>query len=174
MTTEEERKVLFSMLGKLHLSVPNTDPEVLRTVLELVAEAIETKAASDVTSRNIINKLQTSLLRIMHDIATAERGGGGEEETVLDETVLARHEVDTTLQSVAGAEEEEDAEAEEDEVTQQLQREMESTRLESPDAESTRLDDSVQGFDVSGIADDNDMQELLDSIADEDDEDLID
>ena len=171
---EDERNVLFSMLGKLHLSVSKPDPELLRTVLELVAEATETKVASDATSRNTLTKLQTSLLKLMHDIATTERGG---EETILDETVMpetkSRVGADTTLHSEAGAEEQ-DVEAEEDEVTMQLQREMEMTTMEDPDAESTRIDDSVQEYDFSGMADDKDVQELLDSMADEDDEDLID
>lgn len=149
---------------------------MLRTVLELMAEAIDTKVASDVASRNTLTKLQTSLLKLMHDIATAERGGG-DEETILDETIAPRHDVDMTLHSQAGAEEDEtELEPDEDEVTMQLRRELESTRLENPDAESTRLDvdDSVQEYDFSGMADDKDIQELLDSIVDEDDEDLID
>lgn len=168
------------MLGKLHLAVSNPDPELLRTVLELIAEAVDTKVASDATSRNTLTKLQTSLLKLMHDIATAERGGGGDdEETVLDETMAPQHNVaDTTLHSHAGAAEEEETELEldEDEVTMQLRRELESTRLENPDAESTRLDvdESVQEYDFSGMADDKDIQELLDSMVDEDDEDLID
>lgn len=171
---EEERKVLFSMLSKLHLAVPSPDAELLRTVLELVAEAIETKVASDVTSRNTMTKLQTSLLKLMHDIATAERVGGGD-ETIADETLLARPEADTTMHSTAGAEdEEEDAEVEEDEVTMQLQRELKMSKLEQPDAESTRIDESLQEYDFSGMADDKDVQDLLDSMVDEDDEDLID
>lgn len=171
---EEERKVLFSMLSKLHLNVPNPEPELLRTTLELVAETIDTKVASDATSRNVVSKLQTSLLKLMHDIATAERGG---EETVLEDTVLPGREANMTVQSTTGAveeDEEEEEEEKEDEVTAQLRREMEATRLEVPDAESTQLDDSVQEYDFSGMADDKDIQELLDSMVDEDDEDLID
>lgn len=173
---EDERKVLISMLGKLHLTVATPDPESLRTVLELVSETIETKVAPDVTSRNTINKLQTTLLKMMHDIATAERGG---EETVLDDTALPPGD-DVTSQSTAGAEEdllEGDSDGDEDEVTKQLRREMESTRFEEPDAESTRIevdDDSVQEYDFSGMADDKAVQDLLDSMVDDDDEDLLD
>ena len=61
------------MLSKLHLTVSSPDPGLLRTVLELVAEAIESKVASDATSRNALAKMQTTLLKLMHDIATAER-----------------------------------------------------------------------------------------------------
>ncbi|THY59952.1 ARM repeat-containing protein [Aureobasidium pullulans] len=180
-TSKDERKVLFSMLSKLHLTVSSPDPGLLRTVLELVAEAIESKVASDVTSRNSLAKMQTTLLKLMHDIATAERGGGGEETVVEDATVVQRTDVDETAQSVTGAdareeEEEEEAtevEAEDDPVNAQLRRELESTRIEDPDAEGTRMDidEEMEDYDFSGMADDKDVQALMDSM--DDDEDLI-
>ncbi|GAB7347036.1 hypothetical protein MBLNU459_g3180t1 [Dothideomycetes sp. NU459] len=176
-TSKDERKVLFSMLGKLHLTVQSPHPDLLRTVLELVAEAIETKTASDATSRNVLTKLQTGLLKSMHDIATAERGGN---ETVVDDTAVPLEDVDNTLQSTTGAEEEEaddQIKREEEEVTMQLRRELETTRIEDPDAEGTRMDidmdESMQDYDFSGMADDKDVQQLLESMADEDDEDLL-
>ena len=169
------------MLSKLHLTVSSPDPGLLRTVLELVAEAIESKVASDVTSRNPLAKMQTTLLKLMHDIATAERGGGGEETVVEDATVVQRTDVDETAQSVTGAEvreeeEEEEAtevEAEDDPVNAQLRRELESTRIEDPDAEGTRMDidEEMEDYDFSGMADDKDVQALMDSM--DDDEDLI-
>lgn len=173
--TEDERKVLFSMLGKLHLAVQSPDPELLRTVLELVAEAVDTKIASDATSRNTLTKLQTTLLKLMHDIASAERGL---EETVVEETGINEEDAETTLHAAVGAdEEEENVKEEDDEVTLQLRRELETTRIEDPDAEGTRMDidmdDSMQEYDFSGMADDKDVQELLESMEDEDeDEDL--
>jgi condensin complex subunit 3 len=172
------------MLSKLHLSVSSPDPGLLRTVLELVAEAIESKVASDATSRNALTKMQTTLLKLMHDIATAERGGHGGEETVIeDATVVQRTDVDITAQSVTGAEareeEEEEAteveiDAESDPVNAQLRRELESTRIEDPDAEGTRMDidEEMEDYDFSGMADDKDIQALMDSMADDDD-DLI-
>ena len=172
------------MLSKLHLSVSSPDPGLLRTVLELVAEAIESKVASDATSRNALTKMQTTLLKLMHDIATAERGGHGGEETVIeDATVVQRTDVDITAQSVTGAEareeEEEEAtevevDAESDPVNAQLRRELESTRIEDPDAEGTRMDidEEMEDYDFSGMADDKDVQALMDSMADDDD-DLI-
>jgi condensin complex subunit 3 len=171
------------MLGKLHLSVSSPDPGLLRTVLELVAEAIESKVASDATSRNALAKIQTTLLKLMHDIATAERGGHGEEIVLEDATVVQRTDVDETAQSVTGADareeeaEEEEAtevDAENDPVNAQLRRELESTRIEDPDAEGTRMDidEEMEDYDFSGMADDKDVQALMDSMAD-DDEDLI-
>jgi len=168
------------MLSKLHLAVSSPDPGLLRTVLELVAEAIESKVASDATSRNALTKIQTTLLKLMHDIATAERGGHGGEETVLeDATVVQRTDVDETAQSVTGATEEEEAtevevDAENDPVNAQLRRELESTRIEDPDLEGTRMDvdEEMEDYDFSGMADDKDVQALMDSMVDED-EDLI-
>jgi condensin complex subunit 3 len=167
------------MLGKLHLSVSSPDPALLRTVLELVAEAIESKVASDATSRNALTKIQTTLLKLMHDIATAERGGHTEETVLEEATVVQRTDVDETTQSVTGAEareeeEEQEEEAENDPVNAQLRRELESTRIEDPDAEGTRMDidEEMEDYDFSGMADDKDVQALMDSMADED-EDLI-
>jgi condensin complex subunit 3 len=168
------------MLSKLHLTVSSPDPGLLRTVLELVAEAIESKVASDATSRNALGKMQTTLLKLMHDIATAERGGGGEETVFEDATAVQRTDVDETAQSVTGAdarEEEEEAtevEAEDDPVNAQLRRELESTRIEDPDAEGTRMDmdEEMEDYDFSGMADDKDVQALMDSMVDDDD-DLI-
>lgn len=170
------------MLSKLHLAVSSPDPGLLRTVLELVAEAIESKVASDATSRNALTKIQTTLLKLMHDIASAERGGHGGEETVLeDATVVQRTDVDETAQSVTGAAEEEEEEAtevevdaENDPVNAQLRRELESTRIEDPDLEGTRMDvdEEMEDYDFSGMADDKDVQALMDSMVDED-EDLI-
>jgi condensin complex subunit 3 len=167
------------MLGKLHLSVSSPDPGLLRTVLELAAEAIESKVASDATSRNALTKIQTTLLKLMHDIATAERGGHGGEETVLeDATVVQRTDVDETAQSVTGAadaaEEEEEVADADDPVNAQLRRELEHTSIEDPDAEGTRMDidEEMEDYDFSGMADDKDVQALMDSMVDED-EDLI-
>ena len=99
--SKEEKKVLFSVLGRLHMPVRGCDGERLKTVLELLAEAVDTKVASDATSRNVLTKLQTQLLKQMHDVMTLERGGGGAEETVVDTTELA-HEGEETA-TAAGA-----------------------------------------------------------------------
>jgi condensin complex subunit 3 len=72
-------------------------------VLELVAEAVETKVASDATGRNVLAKLQTGLLKLMHDVMTLERGGGGVEETVVESTEVGRDEDEGVDETVAGA-----------------------------------------------------------------------
>ncbi|KAM0699317.1 hypothetical protein Q7P36_001364 [Cladosporium allicinum] len=151
--SKDEKKVLFSVLGRLHLPPAGCDGERLKTVLELVAEAVDTKVASDATSRNVLAKLQTALLKQMHDVMTLERGGGGAEETVVESTEVLQDgdEVDET---VAGAgmeatefestvvadrgvkqeaeeteEEEDDEDVDEDPSVTQLRTEMRDTTL---------------------------------------------
>jgi condensin complex subunit 3 len=162
--SKEEKKVLFSVLGRLHMPPSGCDAERLKTVLELCAEAVDTKLATDATSRNVLTKLQTQLLKQMHDVMTLERGGGGAEETVLDTTELAQ-EGDETEATVAGARaastvggEEDDEEEEEDADVTQLRAEMKdttlgvgSTTIGAPDAEGTRV-----------VLEDDEDSELLD------------
>ena len=163
--SKEEKKVLFSVLGRLHMPAGGCDGELLKTILELLAEAVDTKVASDATSRNVLTKLQTQLLKQMHDVMTLERGGGGAEETVVenggdetqataasalgdaDATELATELGDTVADNTtAAAEEEEDDEEEEDGDVTQLRTEMRDTSLNigsttigAPDAEGTRV-----------------------------------
>jgi len=162
------------MLGKLHLATSRPDPELLRTVLELTAEAIETKVASDATSRNALTKIQTVLLKTIHDSATAERGG---DETALEETMMT-----TTPGRRRQTQAKTSDEEEEDEVTMQLRREMEESVLEDPEAESTHINAigdetaggaTADGIDVSQLPDEKEMQSLVDSFEDEDNDDLL-
>jgi condensin complex subunit 3 len=181
--SKEEKKVLFSVLGRLHMPVGGCNGERLKTVLELLAEAVDTKVASDATSRNVLTKLQTQLLKQMHDVMTLERGGGGAEETVVDTTELAEG-GDETQATAAGAHgdaeatelatelgdtvadgttaavDEEDDEEEEDGDVTQLRTEMRdttlgvgSTTIGAPDAEGTRV----------GLEDEDDSDSLDDT-----------
>ena len=179
--SKEEKKVLFSVLGRLHMPAGGCDGERLKSVLELVAEAVDTKVASDATSRNVLTKLQTQLLKQIHDVMTLERGGGGAEETVVESTELALEgeateatvnaahdgaeatEVADTVadETATGAEDDED-EGEDSDVTQ-LRTEMRDTTLGiggttigAPDAEGTRV----------GLHDEEDSELLDDSDAD--------
>lgn len=169
---KEERKVLFSMLGKLYLPAAACSGERMRAVLKLLAEAIETKVASDATSRNVLVKLQTQLLRLMHDVATAERGGGSAEETVLEsveapggdavelsavDADLAVKGVDVEDEEGQEAEEEEEEEGQEEDAEEadmtQLRTELRESTIGAPDAEGTRvvLSGDSELFDSSDV-----------------------
>ncbi|KAI7140859.1 hypothetical protein KC352_g29504, partial [Hortaea werneckii] len=162
---KEERKVLFSMLGKLHLPEGGCEGDRLGTVLELVTEASETGVATDATSRNTLAKLKTALLRLMHDVMTRERGGGGAEETTVMEstelpvrgsaveqseqgTGMDVHHAGDAEDPVGKTEMEEDGE---EEVTE-LRKTMRDTTIGAPDAEGTR----VQFGGETSVMDDED------------------
>ena len=142
---KEEKKVLFSILGKLHLPVGGCHVDLLKTVLELLAEAIDTRVASDESSKKILSKLQTSLLKLMHDAMTNERGGGGAEETILDTT-----KVDATGRPEVEVTELDDEEDEDEASAEQTQRGARDFTIATttagfgftiglPDAEGTRI-----------------------------------
>ena len=167
---KDEKKLLFSMLNKLHLPAGGCDGERLKSVLELLQEAVDTKVATDATSKNVLTKLQTALLKLMHDVMTDERGGG---DTVLDTTELPdQSEVadETELGDVTqvpavgdatelGDEEEED-ENQDSDVTQ-LQQDLKDATLGATtgltfgpaDAEGTRIQleyEDSEMMDVDG------------------------
>ena len=85
----EERKTLITMLGKLYIT-PTSDRQKLQTVLDLSAEAIDMKIASDATSRNALNKLHSALTKAMGESGLARRSVG-------DATVAAEHQEDGAL-----------------------------------------------------------------------------
>lgn len=179
--SKEEKKVLFSVLGRLHMPQGGCDGERLKSILELLTEAVDTKVATDATSRNVLSKLQTQLLKLMHDVMTLERGGGGAEETVVESTEVAPAEMEdetdtTTAGARAGAEatevessvadgtandeDEDDTETEDADVTQ-LRTEMRDTTLGiggttigAPDAEGTRvMDEDSEMMDAMDMTD---------------------
>lgn len=169
-TSKEERKALFSMLNKLHLTSSEQNPESIRTVLELVAEATETRLATDATSRNVLTKLQTTLLKLIHDSAGAERGA---DETVADVTATPSRRRTTKGRRSDDTEEE-------DEVATQLQRELEATKIEEEDGDESRLavigereEEAGAELDTSQLPDEDEMQSLVESLGDEDDDDLM-
>lgn len=93
----EERKVLFGVLGKVHLPPGGCGTERLKVLLELLVEAEETKVAVDATGRNVLGKLRTGLLKFIAEAMAEERGGGGgEETTVFGEGAEGEDVVETT------------------------------------------------------------------------------
>ncbi|KAK3707340.1 chromosome condensation complex Condensin, subunit G [Vermiconidia calcicola] len=87
----DEKKVLFSMLAKLHFPPEGCGAELLTECCERVTEAIEANVATDATSRNVLKKMRDVLIKMMNVVAAAERGGGGAEDTeaVIESTEVA-------------------------------------------------------------------------------------
>jgi condensin complex subunit 3 len=154
----DERKVLLNMLSKLHLPPGVADAETLKTILELLTEAVDSGVATDKTGENILAKLREGLMKLVHDVMTLERGGG---DTIAESTEVAGEDEDEGGNAAASGssrtgnklkEDDEDEDGEEDEededendVTAQLQREMRDnttvgfTTAIVPDAEGTRI-----------------------------------
>jgi condensin complex subunit 3 len=151
---KDERKVLFSMLGKLHLPAGGCSSEQLTRVLELVQEASEIKVATDTTSRNTLTKLRDQLLKQMNAVATAERGGGGAEETILETTEVQPGADESVVDDV-------DEEVEDEADVTQVQKTLRDTTLGAttfgattigaPDAEGTRVQLGVEDTDMMDI-----------------------
>ena len=78
----DEKKALITMLGKLYIT-PNSDGEKLQTALDLTAEAIDIKVATDATSRTALNRLHTALVKAVGDSAVNRKSV--EEETMAQE-----------------------------------------------------------------------------------------
>jgi condensin complex subunit 3 len=102
--SKEEKKVLFAILGKVHLPAGSCSPDLLKECCQEVAVAYESGLATDTTSRNILKKLQTQLFEQMNSIAAAERGGGGPDETVVETTELPTEADISELPTEVGAE----------------------------------------------------------------------
>ena len=80
----EEKKTLMMMLGKLYIT-PSSDRQKLQTALDLSAEAIDMKIASDAASRNALNKLHTALAKATGESALARRSVGDVTEAAEDQ-----------------------------------------------------------------------------------------
>ena len=117
--TEEDKKTLASMLGKLYVTA-NSSPEKLSTVNELVIEAIDGKIASEAASKTALNKLHLAVSKALQEVGKgrlveAEQAakpeitpeGCDEAVTNLAEAVEATSIVDgqVTMEEVIGVEE---------------------------------------------------------------------
>ncbi|KAK5683094.1 chromosome condensation complex Condensin, subunit G [Elasticomyces elasticus] len=131
---KEEKKVLFSVLSKLHLPAGGCDGERLKVILELLTEAEETNVASDQAGKKALTKMYNDLIKLVREVAMAERGGGGAEETVLETTEM------TVMPGADATEMLDGTELDESEVeVTHLQHSLRDTTIGLPDAEGTRV-----------------------------------
>ena len=70
--TEEDKKALTLMLGKLYITA-NSSPENLAKVNELVIEAIDGKIASEAASRTALNKLHLAVSKAIGEAGKGRR-----------------------------------------------------------------------------------------------------
>jgi len=98
----------------------------------LVTEAKETEVAPDAAGTKVLKKLYEDLIKMVRDVAMAERGVGAE-ETVVESTGM------TVLPGAEATEVGTEVEEDEDEEVTQMQRTMRDTTIGAPDAEGTRV-----------------------------------
>jgi len=129
---KEERKGLLGMLGKVYLPAGGCDGEQLKGILELVTEATETHVATDAPGTRILKKLYDDLLKMIREVAMAERGVE-DGETVVESTEM------TVMPGAEATEMGTEVGEDEDEEVTQMQRTMRDTTIGAPDAEGTRM-----------------------------------
>ena len=128
--SKEEKKLLLNMLGKLYIP-KEANAELLRGLYDRVALAIEKKAGVDVPSRNLLNRLELTLGKIVAELgeeaededdggdgAARERGGQGSDMDEDEDEVEVKSEEDEeemglALEDIEEADEDEPSQAEE-------------------------------------------------------------
>ena len=68
--TEEEKKILASLLGKLYIS-PASNEDLTRDIYSLVCRAVDSTTLGDAPSRNSIYKIHVSLGKIVNALDAA-------------------------------------------------------------------------------------------------------
>ena len=86
-TLEEEKKLLSSLLSKLHIS-PASTPEKLREVYATIAAAIDDKLVTDATSRNALYKIHVSLGKIVNAMDESGQRGPNEKTVIAGEEIV--------------------------------------------------------------------------------------
>lgn len=74
--TEEEKKIIAALLGKLYVSPASSEP-VTRDVYAVVCDAVNTQLLADATSRNSLYKLHVNLGKIVNTLDAAADGAAG-------------------------------------------------------------------------------------------------
>lgn len=72
--TEDEKKVVAALLGKLYISPASTE-EKLRELYAEVSDAVETNLISDTTGRNALYKIHVSLGKIVNSLDQQKEAG---------------------------------------------------------------------------------------------------
>jgi len=75
-TTEEEKKIIATLLGKLYVS-PASSEDKIRDVYADVCEAVDAQLLSDATSRNALYKIHVSLGKIVNNFDAAADPAAG-------------------------------------------------------------------------------------------------
>lgn len=72
--TEDEKKVIATLLGKLYVS-PFSSEEKIRSLYDEISMAVEENIMADATSRNALYKIHVSLGKIVNHFTEQEKSG---------------------------------------------------------------------------------------------------
>jgi condensin complex subunit 3 len=153
--TEEEKKILAPLLGKLYVSPASTEVKV-REVYAEVSDAVQSGLVTDATGRNALYKIHVSLGKIVNNLDAATAAAGPR----LGRRSMSAALEDRTERTVVSPEAE-IKEEEEEEV------EKSGAGEESTGAEETGVEESVIEGTVAGTeVEDSIVDELLDDDGD--------
>ena len=141
--SEEERKLFISMLGKLHI-IPTAPHSTLQSLFDLTTEALDSKVATEASSRNALTKLQTSLSKAL---ASSDSGTENNNSKSTNGTGSGESEADSPTEADA---EKTEADVDGDKTDVKIERMVEPSELDvtlrtkftvPPDAEGTVMMD---------------------------------
>jgi condensin complex subunit 3 len=159
--TEEEKKILAPLLGKLHVSPASTEVKI-REVYAEVSDAVQSGLVTDATGRNALYKIHVSLGKIVNNLDAATAAAGPR----LGRRSLSAALEDRTERTVVSPEAE-IKEEEEEEVEKSGAGEETTGVEETTGAEETGVEESVIEGTVAGTeAEDSIVDELLDDDGD--------
>lgn len=152
--SKDERKPLLALLSKLHIasSGPAPDEEALRTLHQLVTEAVEGKLGMDATQRNYLTKLEVGLTKRLGDVEHVTQIVDGDEN---DNTVTPEAN-ELPEPQAEGADEEEE---EEDTMLANMQ--GEGTRMPLEEDEEEGDSDVTVGSRRVAVSESDIMEDLL-------------
>lgn len=81
LSTEDEKKTVAALLGKLYIS-PSSTEEKIRELYAEVSDAVETNLISDTTGRNALYKIHVSLGKIVNTLDQAQEAGARRRSTL--------------------------------------------------------------------------------------------
>lgn len=123
--SKDEKKILLAMLGKLYLPASSADIEQVKSILDLLAEAVDTGVARDNVGKTALSKLQTQMSKIVQ----ASVGDDAEVQPTVAATEASVDEQETV----------QDEDEDQDAAVTQLQNELLQSTIGVPDAEGTRM-----------------------------------
>jgi condensin complex subunit 3 len=150
--TEEEKKLLAQLLGKLYISPASTE-EKIREVYAEVSAAVDGKVMSDATGRNALYKIHVSLGKIVNSLTEKAPRGRKASAPVEDRTMLLDDEEREEKPRMQDLEEEDEntirPTPEADDMNETLRSSVEASIVEEEEDSSGRVKEEEEGEDTT-------------------------